>query len=135
MCIRDSSLTQLHCSDNQLTSLPKILPDSLITLYCYNNRLTSLPNILPPSLTNLRCIGNKYLHISQQQVTKYEVLSIVTPNYWFLANMIQLFWKHKRKTTRLQLTRKIDEHSQEFIYRPGNFGYLMAELNFTTIMC
>ena len=128
-CI-DNKNTSLNISWFKLINVPNILPNSLTELWCSNNQLTSLPNILSNSLTELRCSNNKYLHITQQQATTYGFH--VTPNYWLLVSKIQLFWKLKRKTTRLQLTRKIDEHSQEFIYRPGNFGYLTAELNFTT---
>jgi uncharacterized repeat protein (TIGR01451 family) len=51
------NLNTLHCSGNQLTSLPA-LPNNLTVLWCLNNQLTSLPT-LPNSLTDLRCFNNQ----------------------------------------------------------------------------
>lgn len=48
-----TSLVNLDCSNNSLTSLPT-LPTSLSVLYCHNNSLSSLPT-LPSSLTQLEC--------------------------------------------------------------------------------
>jgi uncharacterized repeat protein (TIGR01451 family) len=50
------NLSELHCSYNNLTSLP-VLPNSLLHLYCGNNQLTSLP-ALPSSLIYLDCNTN-----------------------------------------------------------------------------
>ena len=104
--------------------------DTILSL-C-NLTLTYLPNILPRSLTYLYCYNNKYLHITQQMANKYRLSK--TPNYIMLASRIQLFWKHKRNIIKMQLTEKIDEHSQEFIYKPDNFGYLMTKLHFTSLL-
>ena len=52
-----STLRELHCYNNQLTSLPT-LPSTLRTLYCYINQLTSLPT-LPSTLTHLDCSSNQ----------------------------------------------------------------------------
>ena len=54
---RFNNLTELICSDNQLTSLPT-LPQKLEVLYCANNKLTSLPN-LPQNLEILDCYHNQ----------------------------------------------------------------------------
>ena len=51
-----TSLRNLNCDSNSLTSLPA-LPDSLNTLYCNNNKLTSLP-ALPDPLKFLYCYYN-----------------------------------------------------------------------------
>lgn len=52
-----SSLHELSCGNNQLTSLP-VLPNSLQTFACSNNNLTNLP-ALPASLIVLWCSGNQ----------------------------------------------------------------------------
>ncbi len=49
----------VDCSNNKLTSLPK-LPNSLQILLCNNNQLTSLPE-LPNSLQLLSCLNNKFI--------------------------------------------------------------------------
>ena len=54
---RFTNLQYLHCSDNNLTCLPK-LNETLLGLYCDNNKLTSLPE-LNSSLKILYCIDNE----------------------------------------------------------------------------
>jgi uncharacterized repeat protein (TIGR01451 family) len=85
------NLQELHCSHNNLTSLPA-LPDSLGNLYCCNNQLTSLP-ILPVSLYYLDCNTNQltslptlpvslnYLDCNTNQLTS---LPTLPNNLWFL---------------------------------------------------
>jgi Leucine-rich repeat (LRR) protein len=51
-----TSLQQLDCSSNSLTTLPT-LPNSLTHLYCETNSITTLP-ALPNSLTLLNCGAN-----------------------------------------------------------------------------
>ena len=50
-------LTELDCSNNQLTSLSE-LPNSLTKLWCDKNKLTTLPK-LPDSLTAFGCSNNQ----------------------------------------------------------------------------
>jgi hypothetical protein len=57
-----TSLTDLSCGTNSLTSLPS-LPNSLTVLDCINNSLTYLPT-LPNSLTSLFCDDNYLTSIS-----------------------------------------------------------------------
>jgi hypothetical protein len=63
-----NAFTYLNCSLNQLTSLPS-LPNSLTTILCGNNQLLNLP-LLPNSLINFYCDNNPFyflfifLHIS-----------------------------------------------------------------------
>ncbi len=56
-----TSLDQLNCPWNSLTSLP-VLPNSLQYLNCYNNSLISLP-ILPSSLKSLACSYNNLISL------------------------------------------------------------------------
>jgi Leucine-rich repeat (LRR) protein len=56
-------ILHINCSDNQLTSLPK-LPNSLQILYCYDNQLTSLPE-LPDSLEILFCYNNQLTYLPE----------------------------------------------------------------------
>jgi len=51
-----TSVTRLNCSDNQLTSLVGC-PNSVTWLSCTNNQLTTL-NGFPSSVTSLYCFGN-----------------------------------------------------------------------------
>ena len=51
------TLKELYCSNNQLTSLPP-LPETLEILYCEYNQLTSLPP-LPETLEELICFNNQ----------------------------------------------------------------------------
>ena len=55
--ILPDSLSELYCSENQLTSLPN-LPNSLQEIYCSRNQLASLPK-LPNSLERLSCGYNQ----------------------------------------------------------------------------
>jgi hypothetical protein len=50
-------ISEINCSNNNLTFLPK-LPVYLVTLYCSNNNLSLLPK-LPPFLECLECSNNK----------------------------------------------------------------------------
>lgn len=52
-----AEITELYCSDNQLTCLPP-LPKGLSVLNCSGNQLTSLPS-LPESLEWLDCFDNQ----------------------------------------------------------------------------
>jgi Leucine-rich repeat (LRR) protein len=54
---RFKNLKELHCSDNQLSSLP-MLPQTLERLSCSDNQLTLLPT-LTQSLQFLYCSGNQ----------------------------------------------------------------------------
>ena len=55
------SLIELNCSGNRLTELPNLRPCiSLEYLQCYNNLLTELPDLRPcVSLTHLYCFDNQ----------------------------------------------------------------------------
>ena len=54
-----NDIAVLYCVNNELTSLPDILPKSLVKLICSNNNLTSLPDTLPNSLMDLDCSYNQ----------------------------------------------------------------------------
>jgi len=56
-----NSLQNISCDQNQLTSLPA-LPTSLIRLWCNNNQLTNLP-VLPSPLQDLDCSDNQLTSI------------------------------------------------------------------------
>ena len=57
---RFTQLKELDCSNNQLTSLPK-LNNSLLRLYCSNNKLTSLPKF-NKKLQELSCDNNQLIN-------------------------------------------------------------------------
>ncbi len=54
-----TSLTELHCYDNQLTSLDVSANTKLTGLYCYFNQLTSLDVSTNTELTRLYCDSNR----------------------------------------------------------------------------
>jgi len=56
---RFTSLKELHCYNNELTSLPEGLSNTLLILICSHNQLTSLPLQLPNSLIILNCSNNQ----------------------------------------------------------------------------
>ena len=51
----NNALTNLDCSNNQLTSLDVSQNIALTNLYCYNNQLTSLDVSNNTALTDLYC--------------------------------------------------------------------------------
>ena len=55
--ILSKSLTSLNFSENQVTTLP-VLPNTLTHLQFNNNNVTKLPTILPNSLQDLICYNN-----------------------------------------------------------------------------
>ena len=59
--ILPSSLTSLSCGDNLLTELPATLPEGLTSLSCGYNSLTELPEILPSGLISLICSDNNLI--------------------------------------------------------------------------
>jgi Leucine-rich repeat (LRR) protein len=75
-----AQLTNLNCSINQLTNLPK-LSASLLKLYCSNNQLKRLP-ALPAALKSLFCGNN--------QLTNLPVLPTTLTNFYCGQNPINL---------------------------------------------
>ena len=116
-----ASLQRLYCSNNQLKELPAALPTLLQTLNCSNNQLTELPASLPTSLHKLNCSNNQYLYISQEHTTRLNIQQ--TPNYNEIIKPIQRIWKAKKRLTRLKFLSKLQQHIDEFRFRPGNSGY------------
>ncbi len=58
-----SGLLYLNLEGNQLTTLPKNLPDSIETLLLANNKLTEIPENLPQNLQHVSFCNNKILTI------------------------------------------------------------------------
>src|SRR5438067_2250979 len=83
-----SFLQILDCSNNQIKELNKL--PSLQTLYCSHNQIKELNN-LPSSLQYLYCENNKYLHITKNMATRFNLQE--TPNYNEMARTIQTFYK------------------------------------------
>ena len=63
------NLKKLHCSSNQLTTLPENLPASLEQLNCYHNQLTTLPENLPASIETLTCNNNPFTKEYEFKIT------------------------------------------------------------------
>ncbi len=81
-----TNLTELHCNDNQLTSLNVSLNTALTNLECRSNQLTSLEVSHNTSLTSLNCFSNQlssldvssntallYLHCGDNQLTSLNI--------------------------------------------------------------
>ena len=83
-----TKITELNCSDNQLTSLDVSKNTALKYLYCFNNKLTSLDVSKNTALFRLDCYNN--------QLTSLDISKNNT-------NLIYLYC-HKNKLTSLNLT-------------------------------
>jgi Leucine-rich repeat (LRR) protein len=116
-----ASLQELYCSNNQLKELPATLPASLQELYCSYNQLKELPATLPTSLQELECFYNKYMHISHCNAIRFHLKK--TSNYNEKAIMIQRIWRARRQLNKLKFLKSLEQHIDEFRYRPGNAGY------------
>ncbi|MBQ3624991.1 MAG: leucine-rich repeat domain-containing protein, partial [Prevotella sp.] len=56
---KNTTLTNLYCSNNQLTTLDVSKNTALTSLYCYNNQLTALDVSKNTALTSLECVYNQ----------------------------------------------------------------------------
>ena len=83
-----NSLKELYCEDNQLTSLQE-LPNSLQTLYCGDNQLTSLLE-LPNSLQVLSCGNNPFI-MKQENFIQKIIYSISQDKKYFIDNLFLEF--------------------------------------------
>jgi Leucine-rich repeat (LRR) protein len=95
-------LQYLKCSNNNLTTLDAVLPDSLITLDCEHNQLTSLPD-LPDSLQTLVCSYNKLtalpvLPIKMDLIHCYNNALTQLPDF---PNTFSTLWADDNKITSL----------------------------------
>jgi len=122
---RFHNLKELYCSNNQLTSLPK-LNNSLEILYCYDNQLTSLPK-LNNSLQRLYCSNNQLtslpelnnslqrLYCSNNQLTSLSKLN----------DSLQELWCYNNQLTSLPEL----NHSLQRLYCSNNSLPLLLEQN------
>ena len=69
-----SSLTEIYCSNNQLTTLDVSMCPALARLECYTNHLTTLDVSDIPSLVSLNCIGNLLSELNVSGCTHLEEL-------------------------------------------------------------
>ena len=65
-----TQLTELNCSNNQLTALPVEKLTNLTSLYCINNQLTALLVGNLTQLKNLSCSYNQLTELSVENLTK-----------------------------------------------------------------
>ena len=78
-----TSLTMLDCSNNQLTQLPDVLPDTLQQLGCDNNQLTHLPEVLPATLRELDCYNNPFDdEIASKSIEEIRQWQLENPRYF-----------------------------------------------------
>ena len=68
-----TSLTELHCYDNQLTSLDVSANTKLTGLYCYFNQLTSLDVSTNTELTRLYCDSNRLTRLDVSKIGRAHV--------------------------------------------------------------
>lgn len=95
-------LQYLKCSNNNLTTLDAVLPDSLLSLDCAHNQLTSLPD-LPDSLQTLVCSYNKLtalpvLPINMDLIHCYNNELTQLPDF---PNTFSTLWADDNKITSL----------------------------------
>ncbi len=69
-----TSLTELRCGGNQLTSLDVSNNTALTMLYCYGNQLTSLDVSNNTALKALSCLGNQLTSLDISKNTELTVL-------------------------------------------------------------
>lgn len=144
-----SALEQLFFPANHIKTLPE-LPKGLSTLSCGLNKLTVLP-LIPPTLANLFCYGNNlikfpknlpmflqisyrgplgpkhkrnnnYLSISAEEASRHRLR--VTPNYQQITNLLKLIYFSLYRVQDLKFCERLNDHSDEFRFRPGNAGYV-----------
>ena len=150
----------LNCSSNYLTSLPATLPPTLEYLWCSDNLLTSLPK-LPPNLKRLWCCNNrlkvlpplpltlKILWCRDNQLTSLPDLPRYLSNLWasgnpccftnneYYINTIKL-QEHNEKREKLGLQSvdmfpskeewdNIDQRYTIFRYEPGGDMFEQAQ--------
>lgn len=146
------SLVELDCSNNKIVSLPDKLPSSLTILCCRNNKLRSLPElpiglttlecdyndltmlpILPNLLNRLTCNNNKYLHIEPYVSQRFGLYP--TPNYDYIVSRLQILYKAKLRLKRLKFLKQLEQHIDEFMYRPGNYGYMITSDSWNKHYC
>ncbi|MDE5815353.1 MAG: leucine-rich repeat domain-containing protein, partial [Alistipes sp.] len=65
-----TKLTELRCSENQLTALDVSKKTKLTDLWCHNNQLTSLDVSKNTELTTLNCYVNKLTALDVSNNTK-----------------------------------------------------------------
>ena len=82
----------------------------------------NLPDGLPNSLQELYCFNNPYLNISNKISNKFGIKQ--TPDYNKYATIIQTKWKLKTKIKKLKFIKKLNNHINEFRYKPYGYGYL-----------
>jgi Leucine-rich repeat (LRR) protein len=97
-----STLIELYCSQNQLTSLPDNLPLSLQELDCGHNKLTSLPD-LPLSLQYFGHYDNPQLEI------KYPALFNNDTSLQRVADKIKYINETNSKTRTTERTKQINQ--------------------------
>ena len=70
-----TNITELYCSDNQLTTLDVSKNTALTTLWCFDNQLTTLDLSQNTALTNLWCYRNKLTALDVSKNTALKSLS------------------------------------------------------------
>ncbi|MBO4838513.1 MAG: leucine-rich repeat domain-containing protein [Lachnospiraceae bacterium] len=70
-----TSLRELYCNSNDLSSLDVSQCTALTTLYCSNNRLASLSVTSNTNLVNLACGNNRLMSLNVTKNTKLALLS------------------------------------------------------------
>ena len=144
----NNNLTHLDLSFLELIELPEILPSNLISLDCYYNNLIYLPKKLPESLQVLQCANNQliklpdemprlyacdfsnnpYMYISKDNAKKFGTTE--RPNYNEIIKPIQLMWIAKRRKRRLKWLRTLQDHINNYIYRPNGYEYQQMKIKY-----
>ncbi|MGB5420323.1 T9SS type B sorting domain-containing protein [Algibacter sp.] len=71
---QNTNLTELYCSDNQITNLDLSNQPNLVRLWCFNNQLLTLNVTQNPGLISLRCEDNQLTSLDASNNINLNVL-------------------------------------------------------------
>ncbi|WP_298340843.1 T9SS type B sorting domain-containing protein [uncultured Algibacter sp.] len=72
---QNTNLTELYCSNNMLTNLDVTNQTNLVRLWCFNNQLSSLDVSLKPNLISFRCENNQLTSLNISNLTGLNILT------------------------------------------------------------
>ncbi|MDG1730232.1 MAG: T9SS type B sorting domain-containing protein [Algibacter sp.] len=71
---QNTNLIELYCSENQLTNIDITSLSNLVRLWCFSNQLSSLNTIQNPGLISLRCEDNRLTNLDTSNNSNLNVL-------------------------------------------------------------
>ncbi|MFV9551828.1 T9SS type B sorting domain-containing protein [Algibacter sp. PT7-4] len=118
---KNANLIELYCSNNQLNNLTVTNQPNLVRLWCFNNQLTSLNVLQNPELISLRCENNFIPKLDLINNIKLNVLTcennLLTSINVLNCNVLNRFQCGNNLLTQLDVTAN------------NNLSYLSCEQN------